>query len=252
MLKNYLCGIETGHRRGFIHKTAASPHWLLLSFKTTFFCIIDGRRIEGKPGDCLLQRRGSTVIHGPLSADEQFVNDWIYFYDDDGSIDALELPVDMLLSPSDTNILHDMIELILQESVSNDPYRDRLISDAIYRMLILLKRTSPSQNTEEDTSLSRFRKARTVILNHYGEHWTLERMAELTGYSVSRFCALYTEFFGESPMDELLQKRLEIAKQLLSLHVYKVGDVATLCGFSSVHYFSGFFRKRTGKSPKNY
>ena len=77
-------------------------------------------------------------------------------------------------------------------------------------------------------------------------------MAELLGYSVSRFCALYTGFFGKSPMNDLLDKRLEMAKQLLALRAYKVGDVAQMCGFSSIHYFSKFFKSRTGVSPAKY
>lgn len=252
MLTKNQCGVNTGHKRGFVHKTASSPHDLLLSFKTPFFCEIDGMRVEGAPGDIILHRKGSTVIHGPISAKDAFVNDWIYFSDDDGTIESLPLPFDRILQISENAQIETLISNIMEESVRADDYSHRLISDTIYRMLTLVCRAVPTEWQEENTVLTRFKEARVHILHHYGEKWTLLKMAELTGYSVSRFCALYTEFFGISPMNDLLDTRLENAKDLLSLHAYKVGDVAEMCGFSSIHYFSGFLKERTGKSPSEY
>lgn len=213
----------------------------------------NGERIEGKAGDVILHRPGSRVIHGPLSENEQFINDWIYFSDEgDGTIASLPLPFDTLLHPEDPTLTERLISDIMEESLRRDAYSDRLISDAIYKMLSSLCRLGPTETPETSTLYSQFYDARIRILNRYGDPWTLESMAQLTGYSVSRFSALYTTFFGISPMNDLLNERLEMAKQLLLLRAYKIGDVAELCGFSSIHYFSGFFKRRTGVSPSDY
>lgn len=53
-------------------------------------------------------------------------------------------------------------------------------------------------------------------------------------------------------LEDLLRHRLQLAKSLLRLKTYQVGEVAQLCGFSSLHYFSEFFKKRTGRSPSAY
>jgi transcriptional regulator GlxA family with amidase domain len=82
--------------------------------------------------------------------------------------------------------------------------------------------------------------------------WTLEELAKLYGYSTSRFSALYTEIFGISPINDILENRLNTAKRLLALKTYSVGQIAELCGFSSIHYFSKFFKSHTGKSPSEY
>ena len=34
--------------------------------------------------------------------------------------------------------------------------------------------------------------------------------------------------------------------------IEELKDVARLCGFSSIHYFSNFFKRRTGRSPSSY
>ncbi len=253
MLTKHLCGVNTGHRRGFVFQSEASPHYLLLLFHTPFFCIIDGKRVEGDAGDMVLHRPGSNIAHGPLGDGKQFINDWIYFSDDDDDvIKSLPLQFDTILSPDEPQIAGELISSIIEESVKSDEFSARLISDTIYRLLSFVCRSSQKKRDEEKSALANFKAARVHILQNYADEWTLEKMAELTGYSISRFCALYTEFFGVSPINDLLNERLENAKQLLSLHVYKIGDVAQMCGFSSIHYFSGFIKRRTGKSPGEF
>ena len=252
MFRCAICGVSTEHKKGFVFKVRHAPHYLLLCFRTPFFCVIDGKRIEGKAGDCLLHRPGETVIHGPLDDASQFINDWIYFSADEGEMEQLAPLFDTLIPLEKADALAASLNSVMKESVRNDPFSARLVSDTIYRMLVILKRAEGQQKKEDVSLYLRFSGARVKILNHYNEKWDLAKMAGLLGYSVSRFCALYTEFFGQSPMNDLLDKRLEMAKQLLALRAYKVGDVADMCGFASIHYFSNFFKKRTGKSPAEY
>lgn len=252
MLRSALCGVSTGHREGFVFHTDHAPHYVLLCFQTPFFCVLNGKRIEGREGDCLLQRPGTEVTHGPLSATEQFINDWIYFDADPQELAPLALPFDTLISLGDGTVFSHLIDRVMKEKIRGDLYSDRLISDCIFRMLVTVKRAERIGENEDIPLLTRFKELRVGILRRYGDDWTLQRMAEESDYSVSRFCALYTDFFHISPMNDLLEKRLEMAKQFLELGVYKVGDVATLCGFSSIHYFSNFFKKRTGCSPADY
>lgn len=252
MLRAAICGVATEHREGFVFRTDHAPHYVLLYFRTPFFCILNGKRYEGRAGDCVLQRPGAAVEHGPLSEREQFINDWIYFDGDHEEIGALELPFDTVIPMEDGEIFSHLIDRVMKEKVREDIYSDRLISDSIYRMLVTVKRAERVQKNEDTPLHSRFKELRVRILHHYGEDWSLQRMASISGYSVSRFCALYADFFGVSPMNDLLAKRLEMAKQYLSLGVYKVGDVATMCGFSSIHYFSNFFKKHTGVTPAEY
>ena len=252
MLKSHLCGVHTGHRTGFIYRQDSIPHYLLMVFKTPFFVIIDGKRIEGDAGTAILHRPGSSAIHGPRTKDEQFINDWIYFSDEDGVIDPMSIAFDRFLTPENPSDFTNLIASVMDEQLRNDQFSERLIDGAIYQMLASLSRITPKESPETESLLSAFREARAQILYRYGEKWTLEKMAALTGYSVSRFSALYTKFFGISPMAELLNRRIEVAVKLLNLHTYKVSEVAEMCGFASVHYFSGFMKRRTGRMPSEF
>ena len=252
MLRIVMGGTKTDHKNGYTSATAYCPHYLLLCFHTPFFCVLNGKRVEGAPGDCLLHRPGSPAIHGPLSEDTSFINDWCYFTADETEIDDLELPFDTPVPMGRADIFSSPLGDILKEKAGHDLYSERLIADTLYRMLVTIKRATKEKNREDPSLYLQFSRARTRFLYRCGEKWTLERMAEPLGYSVSRFCALYTEFFGKSPMSDLLEMRLEMAKQLLELGVHKIEDVAQMCGFSSIHYFSNFFKKHTGRAPSAY
>ena len=89
MFKNCLCSVNTEHVAGFVHKADSAPHHLIMHFKTPFFYIFDGKRIEGKAGNCVFFRKGDMILHGPLSDKEEFINDWIYFETDE---DLSDLP----------------------------------------------------------------------------------------------------------------------------------------------------------------
>jgi len=104
----------------------------------------------------------------------------------------------------------------------------------------------------KDEKYEKFNKLRIYFFNHCSEKWTLKKMSQLSDYSVSRFCNIYVSFFNVSPMNDLLDWRFEFAKHLILLNTHKISEIAEMCGFSSVHYFSRFFTERTGVSPKNY
>ena len=127
-----------------------------------------------------------------------------------------------------------------------------VISNAIFQLLTVLKRSEHSQINQENTLYRTFVTLRSTFHARCGEPWTLERMAKHSGYSTSHFCALYKSFFGISPIDDLLDRRLELAKELIAQKTHQIQEIAALCGFSSLHYFSEFFKKRTGKSPSEY
>jgi AraC-like DNA-binding protein len=77
-------------------------------------------------------------------------------------------------------------------------------------------------------------------------------MAKLAKLGENRFAVLYREFFGVSPMEDLIQARLHHAERLLTIRHVTVGEAAERSGFRSVHYFSRLFRRRVGCAPSQY
>jgi len=55
-----------------------------------------------------------------------------------------------------------------------------------------------------------------------------------------------------TPIKYITMLRMEKAKELLITGHYKVSEIAGMCGFENVYYFSNVFKKHEGISPKNY
>ena len=252
MFKCKVCGIKTDHKKGFVFRSVNTNCYCFLYFLTPFFCEINGERIEGEAGECIIHKKGATVIHGPLSEKESFINNWINFDCDDADITALNLPYDKVFHINEGDLFKSLLAQIMEEEAVKDEYSKQIISNLIFRLLVAFKRRTEAHESAEEKIYERFNDARIYIINHYSKPWTLKMMAERVGYSVSRFCALYKDFFGESPMNDLLKKRLKVSKHLLTIKAYKISDISLMCGFSSVHYFSKFFKQHTGKSPSEY
>jgi len=80
---------------------------------------------------------------------------------------------------------------------------------------------------------------------------SIDALAKSIGYHRTHLTKLFKEHVGLSPMQYLMQIRLERAKALLQSH-WTVEQVASSVGFADSLYFSKQFRKRYGVSPTEY
>jgi AraC-like DNA-binding protein len=72
-------------------------------------------------------------------------------------------------------------------------------------------------------------------------------------YSSGYFSKYFHKRVGISFQDYVIEKRIELAKELLQRNQeMKISSVAFRCGYNDVSYFSRIFKKRTGKTPQQY
>jgi len=104
--------------------------------------------------------------------------------------------------------------------------------------------------------LGKEKKIPTEILdyldNNYNEKITVNALAERCFYNPSYFSRIFSETFGMSITDYVLEKRFEKACQLLSLTDMTVEAVATESGFRDSGAIFKFFKKRLGLTPAEY
>lgn len=98
----------------------------------------------------------------------------------------------------------------------------------------------------------RLSKARYAIIKNPEREHTVESLAQLCGYSSGRFAHLYRETYGITPMQSVINERINMAKSLLEYGGLSVSDVTAACGFSNICYFSKCFKEKTGVSPSKY
>lgn len=95
----------------------------------------------------------------------------------------------------------------------------------------------------------RLQKMLTYIYENYMETVTLEDIAKAANISRSEAGRCFNTYMECSPIDALIQYRLQMAHQLLSERTQTLQQISFACGFNSVNYFSRQFKKRYGYAP---
>ena len=77
----------------------------------------------------------------------------------------------------------------------------------------------------------------------------MEDISEAVGLSPIYLLKLFYKTTGQTPHQLLLEKRLNMAKELLAGSDMSLVNVAAESGFSSQSYFSAVFKKHYGITP---
>lgn len=95
----------------------------------------------------------------------------------------------------------------------------------------------------------RLQKMLTYIYEHYTETVTLEDISNAAHISRSEAGRCFNTYMGCSPVEALIQYRLQTAHRLLREKSYTLQEISFACGFNSVNYFSRKFKKTYGYTP---
>lgn len=95
----------------------------------------------------------------------------------------------------------------------------------------------------------RIQKMLSYIYEHYAETVTLEDIAKSANISRSEAGRCFNIYMGCSPVEALIQYRLQMAHRMLTDVTLSLREISEACGFNSVNYFSRRFKKMYGYTP---
>lgn len=90
------------------------------------------------------------------------------------------------------------------------------------------------------------------IDGHFKEDITLDKLSEVTFLNKYHIVHAFKAYKGISPINYMIQKRIEEAKLLLKTTNLQIAEIAYIVGFTSQSYFAQSFKKSTGISPIQY
>jgi len=111
------------------------------------------------------------------------------------------------------------------------------------------KRESTGAIQKHDLSTT---KALSYLRKFYGKDISVKDIVMVSGVSRRTLEIRFRKLLNTSIYDELYRVRIEAAKRLLTEQSLTITQIASQCGFSSLHYFSRTFKKCEGVSPKEY
>ena len=95
----------------------------------------------------------------------------------------------------------------------------------------------------------RLQKMLSYICKNYAKSVTLKDIAKAADISRSEAGRCFRTYVGCSPVEALIQYRLQMAHRLLSERTQTLQQISYACGFNSTNYFCRQFKKRYGYAP---
>lgn len=142
------------------------------------------------------------------------------------------------------------------ERAASAPFgSEQLAAAAMEELLIRLIRSSGVPEAEREAPASPddgFRRTAEYLERHVGENLTLERICRDNFIGRSQLQKLFHEHTGGGVMDYFGRLKINAARRMIREGRCNFTQIASLCGFQSVHYFSRRFRQLTGMSPSEY
>lgn len=133
--------------------------------------------------------------------------------------------------------------------------RGAMLDSLTSALLILLLREAPGKSGEETAAPEGARLAaafRDLVNKRFREHWSVARYAEALGVSQSRLSRTIRRATGRSPAALINARLLLEAQRNLHYTEATAAQIALDLGFQDPAYFSRFFKRLAGATPRRY
>jgi len=155
---------------------------------------------------------------------------------------------------ANTSEIASLTDRLFSTMTSSDPLKD-VLSDLLFKELLVRiiqqqKLSTVAASTKEQGS-SVLAHLRNYITSNINDKLTIDQLSQHVNMSKASLFRVFKEEVGITPMEMVIQERLNKAKELLRTKL-SVKEVCYACGFSDVNYFVRIFRKRENMTPGNY
>ena len=91
-----------------------------------------------------------------------------------------------------------------------------------------------------------------MLCAEWNKNEKIQKYADACGISESSFYSLFKTWAGVSPIDYRNGIRLTAVKSMLVNSSLRISEIAFNVGFDDPYYFTRFFKKKTGISPRKF
>lgn len=149
------------------------------------------------------------------------------------------------------NQSQQLIQLLTTEMKAN-PTDELLQQACTMTLLCVLQRHFKTPYRERQSQRLDIDIIDNYIQRNINHKIAVAQLAAVVFLAESQFYALFKTQTGNTPQRYILQKRLQLAKQLLNERELTLAHIAQVCGFASQSSFSQAFRRLYGIPPARY
>ena len=140
----------------------------------------------------------------------------------------------------------------LQEQQDVEFLTRNLLSEIWLLLLEEIRNLDTSTLSVPQKNQDRILTMLAFIQENYSEKLTLEDIADSAAVSTRECLRCFRDSIHQSPMEYLIEYRVQMAKKLLETTGLSITDIALGCGFNSNSYFTKIFHRSCGKTPNAY
>jgi AraC family transcriptional activator of pobA len=160
------------------------------------------------------------------------------------------------LLPGSAGSFVALFEALVTEFRSNQPVRRAAAEAALTTIAVKVLRRKmelmPDSTRSPNADSTLAARYRALVEAHFGSDWSIAAYAKKLCISPERLRVACVRTTGSSPIALLNVRRLLEAKRSLLYTNMNVALIAEACGFPDPAYFSRFFARSTGSSPRAY
>ena len=141
--------------------------------------------------------------------------------------------------------------LISESKESNLAYSDK-ITNCLVKTIILKILQMASDNKEAAKSNEFIKEIQTYLDEHYLEDIKLDEYYDSLPFSKYYIARFFKSCMGVTPVNYIISKRMDDARDLLINSDKKIKDISNEVGYKDIYYFTKIFKKEIGVSPSEY
>ncbi|MBR2337959.1 MAG: helix-turn-helix transcriptional regulator [Clostridia bacterium] len=238
----------------FISRPVGYPIYTFLHFSSPIQIRIGDVVTNARAGACILYSPGEPQW---FRSEADIIHNWMHAGEELSLLlERFPIPQNQIFYPHDTVFISEIFRKIEVEHFSDDPYKEELIDGYITEFFIKLTRAlqsdAPSAIVHREIR-QKMRAVRRHILSCPEQKWSVAEMARLAALSPSRFHAVYKTLFATSPMQDVIDARINYAQTLLlSDETWTLPMVAEKLGYNDQYHFIRQFKAMTGMTPSAF
>lgn len=123
-----------------------------------------------------------------------------------------------------------------------------------YFLIGILRETSRVEYSQEQDAPERLSVSEIAryLDENYTEKITIDELSFIFKTNRSTLCKEFKNNFRKTVIEYVNDKKIQVAKQKIISSNKTLTEIAEDLNFESIHYFTRFFKKMTGKSPNEF
>lgn len=235
----------------FIDRQNGHSDYTFIHFYNSVEILKNGELIKTEPHAVILYRPRTPQYY---ISKEPLLHDWFHFSGDIEELVNCNFMPDEIYYPANYDFITKTVAELESEFFGNRKNAELLIDLKTRELFAKLDRfiTEKENDFINTETIEKFRYLRGEIFSSLDGDWSVSNMAKRINLSQSRFFMLYKKIYGTTPVADLINAKINSAKNMLQFNNERIEDIAACLGYDNTTHFIRQFKGCVGVTPAEY